>query len=210
MKEESMGMFSKFFSRREALLTRNIFSNARKKVDAIGDLALAIGRAGFSCGEAMKPHVHYESEDKITEQWIYVCFEFMYFFAHMTDRVAFAQLGYERREKLLAILGPLIAEPAIEAFFGHWPDDLKAKMLSEFYQKMNDAQLDYSTCHELISKDNPITGNALFSKLARNVAELCGDSPTDPAAHIVPYGVAIEAWGQLHLDKHIEAVEKVL
>lgn len=205
-----MGIFSTFFPSRKARLVRKIFSKVDQEFDAIGDLALAIGRAAFNCGEAMKPYVHFDSEDKITEQWIYVCFEFMYFFAHMTDRVAFAKLGQERREKLMATLGPLIAGPAIKAFFGHWPDELKAKMLADFYQKMNDAQQEYSTCQEFISKDNPVGGNALISQLARNVLELCGDSPTDMAALLIPYAVAIEGWKDLHLDKHIEAVAKVL
>lgn len=205
-----MGIFSRFFPSREARLAKEIIAKVRRERQPISDLAAAIAAAAMSCGQAMKPHVHSGPEERNTEQWIYVCFEFIYFFMHMTDRVAFAQLGHERRRKLMDDLGPLIVEPAIETFFGHWPDDLKAGMRSEFYQKMNDARQDYSKCQGLISDDKPVTGNSLFSTLARNVVDLCGDSPTDPAAHIVPYGIAIEAWKKLSIDKRIEAVGKVL
>lgn len=128
----------------------------------------------------------------------------------MTMRYAHSQLQPEQIKKLQSELGPLVALPTIEAFFGHWPEDLKAKIFADFYQKLNQAELDYSTCKELISKDNPITGDALFSKLARNVLELSGHSPTDIVEFMLPYSLAIEAWKNMKLDKHIEAIAKIL
>ena len=205
-----MGIFSKLFPSREARLAEQVIANVRRKRQPISDLAKAITTAAMSCGNTVKPNVHFESEDKKAEQWVYVCFEFIYFFIHMTDRIAFLKLGAERRARLMKELDPLIVDPAIEAFFPHWPDDLKSGLRSEFRQKLNNAQRGYSACKGLISEDNPVTGNSLFSTLARNIAELCGHSPTDLAAHIVPFGAAIDAWKHLSLEKHIEAVGKVL
>src|SRR5215471_19077321 len=96
-----MGIFSWLFPSREARLAKHIISEVRRKQLPVGNLAVEIGAAAMSCGKAMKSHVHFESEDKISEQYIYVCFEFMYFFIHLTDRVASAHLGPERRRKLM-------------------------------------------------------------------------------------------------------------
>jgi len=205
-----MGIFSRLLPSREERLTKEIIAKVRQEQQPISDLGAAIASAAMRCGEAMKPHVHFGSEEKNTEQAIYVCFEFLYFFMHMTDRIAYSQLGSDRRSKLMEALDPLIVGPAIDAFFDHWPEDRKAGMRSEFRRKLNIAQREYSACRGLVSDVNPVTGDSLFSTLARHVAELCGKSLTDPTAHVVPYGIAIEAWKQLQLDKHIEAVGKVL
>ena len=159
----------------------------------------------------MKSRLNFKTEEDRDTQFVYVCFEFVYFFMHMTLRSAHSHdLGPERTKRLKAELGPLVLLPLIDTFYGHWPMDLQEKLVAQFYQKMNDAELEYSTYTELFASGDPITGNALFSRLARNVLELSGHSPTNPAEHLVAYGIAIKTWKDMRLDKHIEAVERVL
>ena len=62
----------------------------------------------------------------------------------------------------------------------------------------------------MVSETAPVTGDSLLSTFARNIAELCGNSPTDPLAHTFSYGVAVESYEKLGLARHIEAVGKVL
>jgi len=164
----------------------------------------------LACGRATKSLLQFETEEERERQFVYVCFEFLYFFLHMTLRYAHAQLDSRQRKNLQTELGPLVVLPMIDAFFNHWPEDLKRGMVAEFYQKINDAEREYATCTEVISEDNPIAANALFSKLTRNVLKLSGDSPIDIAKFMVPYGASIQAWKDMHLDKHIEKVRKTL
>lgn len=205
-----MGIFSKLFPSRETRLTKEIIGKIARDRKPIANLAAAIATAGMSSGTAMKSRVRFETEDKTVEQAIYVCFEYLYFFIHMVDRGAYARLGADRRTKLMNELEPLIVGPAIDAFFGHWPEDLKTKMRGEFRSKLNKAQAEYARCRGLLSEENPITGDSLFSMLARHVSELCGQSPTDPATHLAAYGTAIEAWKQLQLDRQMTEIAKVL
>jgi hypothetical protein len=107
-------------------------------------------------------------------------------------------------------LEPLITRPAIDTFFDHWPEDIKSKMRSEFREKMNDAQNGYAECKVLVSESHPVTGDSLLSTFARNIAELCGNSPTDPNVHMIPYGIAVESYKKLDLAKHIVSVAEVL
>ncbi|MDP9009985.1 MAG: hypothetical protein M3N91_14980 [Pseudomonadota bacterium] len=50
----------------------------------------------------------------------------------------------------------------------------------------------------------------MLSTFARNIAELCGNSPTDPNVHTIPYGIAIESYKKFDLAKHIVSVAEVL
>jgi hypothetical protein len=54
--------------------------------------------------------------------------------------------------------------------------DIRRQIRDEFYEKLNDAELEYSTCKESLSEKNPLTGDSLYTKLAHNVAELSENS----------------------------------
>lgn len=205
-----MGIFSNKPPSPEAQKTKDTLAKVQREHKPIFELGMAIASAAMQCGQAMRSKIVADSEDKANEQFIYVCYEFLYFFMHLTDRIAFQKLGPVRRSKLMDALDPLIVGPSVDAFFDHWPEDLKSKMRSEFRGKMNDAQLGYAECEGMVSDSNPLTSNSLLSTFARNVAELCGNSPTDPLAHMIPYGIAAESYKQLELTKHIEDVGKVL
>ena len=150
-----MTIFSKLFGSSEARKVRKLFEDVHQKQLPISNLARVIGSGSIACGEAMKPHLNFKTEDEASKQLVHVCFEFMYFFLHMTNRQAHTQLQPEQMRKLQSELVPLVALPSIEAFFNHWPEDLKEKITVEFYQKFNQAELDYSTSKELLAKDNP-------------------------------------------------------
>src|SRR5438128_242275 len=171
----NMSILSKLIGSSEERQFKRIMERIHREQSPITNLALVIGSSSIACGKAMKPHLNFKTEKEIDAQSVHVCFEFLYFYLHMTMRTGYSHdLGPERARRLKAELGPLVLLPLIDTFFGHWPKDLQNNMVAQFYQKINDAELEYSTCTELlytefISEDkNPITGNALFSKLARN------------------------------------------
>jgi hypothetical protein len=124
-------------------------------------------------------------------------------------RTAFSQLNEQQIVKLQEYLAPVVVGTAVDTFCMHWPDDLKKKMMSDIYEKLNDAEIEYSSCEEMISTDKPFTGNALFSKLARNVAELTGNS-MNPIVMAAVNHYSIHAYVDMKLDRLIRAASKVL
>jgi hypothetical protein len=86
---------------------------------------------------------------------------------------------------------------------------LKVKIRSEFYDNLNNAELEYSTSKELLSNENPLTGDSLLSKLGRNVAQLSG-SPMNPTTMTLVIGWAVDAYKEMNLDSLVQEASKVL
>lgn len=97
-----------------------------------------------------------EKEKKETEYRVF--FKFVYFFMHMTMRSAFSQLTEQQITKLQGNLDDLLAD----AFFADRSEDLKERIIGEFLAESNDAELEYSTCKELISEKSPDRQFSLF------------------------------------------------
>lgn len=186
-----------------------IHAEVEREYKPLGEIGIAIIVASDSCSKAIKPFVKGADEKKTQELNIYVFYEFIYFFMHMTMRTGFSRLNELQLQRLQEYLGPLISQTAIDSFFRHWPDDLKAKMRTEFYEKVNDAELDYGTSKVIFSKEELYTSDSLFSKLARNVSELNG-SPMDPAIMTAVLAVSLEAFTNMKLDQLILNASKVL
>ena len=185
------------------------FNSFKKDKSAIGELSNVIFKTSIECAEALKNYLNDSTEKERQEKWIYVLFEFIYFFMHMTNRIAFGNLGDERRIKLQNELAPIIIDPTIESFFGHWPKKLKEGIESDFYMKLNDAEIEYSDCKQLLPKDNPFSDKALFSKLAKNVAELSGHSHNQEML-IQIITLSVDAWENMRLEELVDTVGKEL
>jgi hypothetical protein len=82
-------------------------------------------------------------------------------------------------------------------------------MTSDFFTKLNDAEVEYSTCKELLSKESGLTGNSLFSRLARNVADLSGNS-MNPATLVFVISTGAEAYKAMNLDSLVKEAGTVL
>ena len=148
-----MSLLSKLFpSSPERDLRRKfhaIQQETEQRMRPLASIGMAIIRASEDCSREMKPFI--DGDDKTRqEKKVYLFYEFVYFFMHMTMRYAFGQLSESQIRKLQGFLGPLIAGTAIDSFFLHWPEDLKDKMRSEFYNNLNNAELEYGTSKELL------------------------------------------------------------
>jgi len=185
------------------------FNTFKKNESAIGELSNVIFKNSLDCVEALKDYLNYSTEKEKQEKWIYVLFEFIYFFMHMTNRIAFGKLGNKRRIKLQDELAPLVIDPTIKSLFDHWPKKLKEGIKSDFYEKLNDAEIEYSDCKELLIKDNPFSDKALFSKLAKNVTELSGHS-NNPEMIIQIITLSVDIWKNMKLEKLVDAVGQEL
>jgi hypothetical protein len=147
------------------------------------------------------------------EREAFVFYEFIYFFMHLTMRHASTQLAESQLRTLQRYLGPLISSVAIDSYFAHWPDDLKQKMTSEFYDKLNEAESEYTECTQAGSLGQGEDSvrrklRALFMKLGSNISSLSGRAEKELAV-ITPVAlVAISEWKRMRLDNLMAQVEK--
>lgn len=153
----------------------NWLNSFKKNESALSKLSKKIFEDSLSCAESLRSDL----EDKcgkdskeFQSKYVPVIFEFMYFFLHLTNRSAFSQLGHEKRNKLQSQLAPLVIEPTIDAFFGHWPKDLKDGIKNDFYSNLNNAEMGYGSCKELLLKpeeDTPTREKIESGKLSKSM-----------------------------------------
>ncbi|PYJ35969.1 MAG: hypothetical protein DME88_00270 [Verrucomicrobia bacterium] len=171
----------------------------------LGDISLAVVRAATNCRDATKPFIKAPTEDKRIECEILIFYEFIYFFLHMTMRQAFAVLTESQIQALQACLGPLISSTAIDSYFAHWPQDLKGKITGEFYEKLNRAEVEYST---VTQSDTARQGEglfaaklrALFMTLGSNIASLAVNDEKDLTVIVPVTQAAITQWKDMRLN----------
>jgi hypothetical protein len=133
---------------------------------------------------------------------IFVFSEFLCFFLHLTMREAFELRFQEvKMEKLRNYLGPLMSGTAVDSFFKHWPEDRKSKLRSDFFDMLNEVEVEYSMCEPLLmSKEGPLAGNTLLSKLAGRVAAAAGH-PDDRKTMLAALSAAVDAIEEAHLNE---------
>lgn len=213
-----MSIFSKLFGSSEESKIKRLFSETEKRVnreyEPLGKVALAIGQAASNCRDAVKNLLLASTEKERMHQEVHVFFEFIYFYMHLTMRSAFVQLSEPQLQKLQGHIGQVISAAAVDSYFAHWPDDLKQKMVSEFYDKLNEAELEYSECTKTapIEQGEPALHQklqALFMKLGSNVSILSGHSEDDLAVIIPVADIAIQEWKRMRLEDLIVDVKSV-
>jgi hypothetical protein len=157
-------------------------------------LGLAIIHAANQCTKRMKPlFPSAKAKSDTAEIEMYVFFEFLFFFMHMTNRSAHSQ-GFtsEQIEKLQQSVYPDVIAVAIDSFMLHWPEEYKVKIRDEFYDNVNSADVEYSTSKRLMSEGyKPLSGDSLLDKLSRNVAAKM-DKPYNPEVLIQALTAALE------------------
>ncbi|MBT3278582.1 MAG: hypothetical protein HN909_05585 [Phycisphaerales bacterium] len=204
-----MGIFSKLFGSPEEKKAKRIIQKAkrgaREKRTPLDDLGLAIIKASQDCTDQMKPVLDMMKNELAD---VIVFHEFLYFFMHLANRSAFTQLTERQHRELQKFLSSLISPVAINIFID-CPDEVKDKMRNEFYENLNNAEVEYSASKELFSKANPLTGDSLFSKLARNVTEVSGND-NNPAVLMQVLSSSVKAYTSLQLELLVKNAGAVL
>jgi hypothetical protein len=135
-------------------------------------------------------------------KFVPVMFEFLHFFIHLANRSAFAQLGAENSPKLSQKLVEHLVDSMVETLMGHWPNNLKQGMKTDFSNNYNIAEGDYATCRAIYLSPEEDTkteeklangkkSKSMVGQLVDNVSEiLTGKVNTDPFLLLtVPEGV---------------------
>ncbi|GBE17338.1 hypothetical protein BMS3Abin15_01180 [bacterium BMS3Abin15] len=200
-----MGFFSKLFGNQKSSQISEDIETHNKIVD----FAKTLAENAFVSGETLKPHfIPNSKEDELTIP-IDVCFEFLYFYSHLAMRYAHSILGQKKRTILQKKLGPLIVEPIVTAYFDHWPEDKKRGIEIDFYKNLNDAELEYSSCKELLTKDINFEGTSLLSKLGITVADVSGN-PMNHDVIMVVIDTAMQSIKKMKLEDSIKSFKDVL
>jgi len=184
----------------------NFFKRNKTSIIQLSDV---IFKNSLECAEEVKQYIDDLPDPEFQLTYIYILFEFMYFFMHMTNLIAYALLGDAKRRKLQKKLGPIIIGSTIETYFGDGPQKMKEEIRNHFFKQLNILEIEYSDCTELLSKDHPFTGNALFSKLSKNVAEVSG-SPENPEMIMQVLTISTNVWNFRSYKKLIIDVQKEL
>jgi hypothetical protein len=125
----------------------------RKNESASVQLSKKVFQKSLSGAQALKPDLENKfgkDTKEFQSKYFPVLFEFMYFFLHVTDRLAFNQLGPERRNQLIDSLVPPTIDATIETYFDHWPQKSKDSIRKDFYSNLNTSQTEYGSCKELL------------------------------------------------------------
>jgi hypothetical protein len=184
------------------------FDSSRKNESAMSKLSGKVFEKSLLCAESLRPDLEEKfGKDSKTfhSKYTPVLFEFMYFFLHLTNRYAFAQLGQERRNKLYDELVPTTIDATIETYFGHWPQNLRDGIERDFYSNLNNTEMEYGSCKELLlmpEDDAPTVekirsgakSKSMIGQLTDNLSLIIeGEISLDPIFRLTICGVVVES-----------------
>jgi hypothetical protein len=216
-----MGLLHRLFGSSSNRETKRIFDEALQKseqqireIQPLYDIVLAIFEAAQTCQQELKSLI--ASTDEKTRQFgeLKLIYEYVYFFTHLTMRECFGLLGDQSRQRLQNFLMPIITFECVESTCGHWPEERKEGMRSEFINNMNNAELEYGTCMEFYSEeDSDFKGNSLFSSLVRNISEELNPEPNEirsSSRMIYILTVSLKAYEDMKLENLIVTASSLI
>jgi hypothetical protein len=169
----------------------------------------ALIHAAHECVRRISPLLHVDTDEERTFHRMQAHYEFVYFFTHMTSRITLSKFGAERRSKLCDIIFPPVALSAIDAFWSHQPVEEKKILRNHFYQGMKEADQDYGTGTEWLSREKPYLGDSLLSKLGRNVARGMGQE-FNPETILQVTIAAADVMRSAKIPELVEATRRVI
>lgn len=87
-------------------------------------LGRSIGDASLSCATPFKDLMVIREGEKAA-RWDLVVLGFAYLFLHLVNRFAHSSADAVTHKRLTNELGPLVLDPLVSTFYGHWPDEYR-------------------------------------------------------------------------------------
>jgi hypothetical protein len=137
-------------NRKSAAMAEGILHDAAQQTDRVfrplGAICVSIIQGSTNCRDVAKALI--KSEDPTDRQGkeMYVFFEFIYFFMHMTLREAFGRITHSRFELLQNFLLAMVPPSAIDSYFAHLPKKSKNDLIDEFVERLDSTEVEYGTC----------------------------------------------------------------
>ena len=136
-----MKIFKKILGYKDKYSLRKKLVEIEKQVDntykPVRDICLSIVQAAENCKLVLKTDLNFEDKKEKDLAEMLVFYEYLYFFIHLTLRLALGKFTETQMKKMREYMGPVIVGTAIDSYTKHWPEDLKEGMKNEFYDKLN-------------------------------------------------------------------------
>jgi hypothetical protein len=200
---ENIGGRERNYREETERLIRMTEQEVKRENGPLGDIGLAIVQASMNCRDAAKRWIESAIESDRQQEQIYLFFEFLYFYTHMTLRKARGQVSDMHLQKLQDFLIILIPATAIDSYFAHWPSHLKEKMSKEFGERLNDAEHEYSEC----DADGEIARVPML--LAKNVLNLLDRKEIDESMVRGILEVVVHELEGMQMKELIQAMEQI-
>lgn len=190
-----------------------LFESAKRETEReyepIRKVGAAIIQASVNNRDEAKKWIEAPTEAKRLEREAFVFFEYVYFYMHLTIRHASTVLTASQMQKTQEYLTSLIPSVCIDSYFAHWPANIKENMTDDFFEKLNDAEVEY-TEHAKNSKSENGGDRLLemFSLLASHISDLCGSNIALIARPLIIHQ-AINEWTKMDLDTLMAGVSQV-
>jgi hypothetical protein len=209
-----MGLFGKRDSEAARLARRalrkadNDSKEYWKEFSPFLNVASAIYQAAFSCEKG----IDYSRGDPERDRTVLpmkVYFEFLFFFLHLTDRMALSAFGDSRRVKFLNIVTPIVLTLSIDYWFDvpvEKKKEMRAGLSDEF---KGNATRYYGAATEWAFEENPIGGDTVVSRLGQSVAEMIG-SENDPGIMFQAAIAVMKELGSSNLHALVKATGTVI
>jgi len=201
-----MGFLTRLFGNTEERKDQMITDG----INVLSPMLVANLVAAESCCNQVKVLLNKMNDDEKSIAKIDVYYEYMFFFIHMTERMAFNYFTKKQMKILNEYLIMQLVPMAIDRFFSRSPAEVKESLTNEFMDKRNAAEISYTDSREIFSqKFDPLNSDAVFSKLGRSVATIMGE-PYNPATIMLVIKYGADALMNMDLESLIKQARKVL
>ena len=129
---------------------------------------------------------------------------------HLANRTAHSELSAEKAEALQGFLLDTMRRAWVDGYFRDWPETRKVGIANDFLRKLNDAELEYSRCKGLVSREHMFTANTLMQAFARNVTELLGHENMNPEVFMTVMEHTVSAFTSMHLEEKVRGAGAAL
>jgi hypothetical protein len=106
-------------------------------------------------------------------------------------------------------LSQLIPSTAVDSYFAHWPEDLKAQMIEDFIDNLNDSEVEY--VDEVKNSSWPTLEGKLFGLFffhASHVVQLCERESELDALSPSMVQIFVDEWTAAQFDNCVQQIKQ--
>jgi hypothetical protein len=139
---------------RSLAITKDAIEKSMKQMQPVREISLSIMAAAVVIRDALKKFTKREppDEDVGVSIEIAVFYESIFFFRHLTRRIACHKLTRSQLNRFDSCLDPLLAVTAISSYYNvcseRFPQDLKDRAIDDYYDSLNNTELELTGCTE--------------------------------------------------------------